>query len=811
MFTINDDLSIYATRGDTVFFTVTAEENGVPYYFEAGDVLRMKIFGKKDAESVVLEKCFPVTAKTDRFTILLTEEDTKIGDVISKPKDYWYEIELNPFTNPQTIIGYDEDGAKVFKLFPEGKDSEEPEIDPEDIPVVDVELDMTSNRPVQNQAISRAIVNLEAAYKVTKEEVAEKVNEFSEKEFDIKKEIAVERTRINNLIANPTSDDAELVDIRVGADGKVYGSAGEAVRQQNISATEVHKTTMQPIIGKSINAINTFEGYMQVGSKSVAVTKETGCGTTVYVFPVNQGIRYMVGYENICAFATDLAESGSLTDSVVVDGEFIAPADGYLYTYQALTPTVCVVDDYVILSGKQFNNPVKVTVEHEKFNQVSLIHRGESLFRDTGKTGVGCYCGSLDVGTYVAMGATYLVAQRFDMETATHIIKTIDTGATFEVATKTEYVSQTHPPVLLVEANVSNEQTILMLEDVTEQSHDLGDEVTGVESSFFGLFNSSGGKVNAPSGTRYNFKIFPVTEGKTYQLSCDAYSYPGSGYPLYGFFFVDNVDSGYAPYGLLSQKKTVSGSIQHTFTAPISGYVWVSHDSAVPSNLQLCLVNHTNCRLPIPTVKPYSKLLTVGDSLSGNKNLWQPKFIEIMGIPEYTNAGGSGGTIASGENSIYNRVYAIEGGDGVDLITLWGGFNDFNSSVELSTLEKQKDSATRDTSTFYGGLMACVEKLLTLYPTARLVLIGTTPFYWYESDKDWHDRTINGRKITDYVDAVKNVAEFYSLPFLDLLRTSGFNKFNYSIYFMDQGYYLHPNNVGNERLAHIIAGAVKAL
>ena len=107
--------------------------------------------------------------------------------------------------------------------------------------------------------------------------------------------------------------------------------------------------------------------------------------------------------------------------------------------------------------------------------------------------------------------------------------------------------------------------------------------------------------------------------------------------------------------------------------------------------------------------------------------------------------------------------------------------------------------------------MACVEKLLTLYPTARLVLVGTTPFCWYASGKDWHTMTINGKKITDFVDAVKNVADFYSLPFVDLLHTSGFNKFNYSIYFMDQGYYLHPNSVGNEKIAHIIAGAVKAL
>ena len=298
MFTLNDDLSIYATRGDTVFFTVTAEENGVPYFFEAGDVLRMKIFQKKNATKVVLEKDFPVTARTDRFIILLTEEDTKFGDVISKPTDYWYEIELNPYTNPQTIIGYDEDGAKVFRLFPEGKDSEDPEVDPEDIPVVDDELDMTSPRPVRNRAIAKAVVNLEAAYQVTKEEVTQWENDTSEKVASLDSEISVERARIDNFVKGATVDDAELIDIRVGADGATYGSAGTAVRAQIGGLNEVvgfsgiHEYSVSNSSTKDIKNIKTSKQYMFYVPESPNLVS-----ITFYVFDKSGN------YENIVTIA----------------------------------------------------------------------------------------------------------------------------------------------------------------------------------------------------------------------------------------------------------------------------------------------------------------------------------------------------------------------------------------------------------------------------------------------------------------------------------------------------------------------------
>jgi hypothetical protein len=122
MFYISEDKTIYITRGDTAAFDVSATMGEEAYAFRGNDVVRFSVFAKKDCSDVVLSKDFHATDGAATVEVSLDGDDTKFGEIISKPTDYWYEVELNPDTKPQTIIGYDEDGAKVFKLFPEGVD-----------------------------------------------------------------------------------------------------------------------------------------------------------------------------------------------------------------------------------------------------------------------------------------------------------------------------------------------------------------------------------------------------------------------------------------------------------------------------------------------------------------------------------------------------------------------------------------------------------------------------------------------------------------------------------------------------------------
>ena len=125
MFKILNDKTICLTRGDVANIVFAPKLGGedvefTPYVFNEGDVVRFTVTNKNDYTSVIIMKDVIAEAGADKVVIRLTSDDTRIGDPINKPTDYWYEIEINPDTAPQTPIGFDTDGPKLFRLFPEG-------------------------------------------------------------------------------------------------------------------------------------------------------------------------------------------------------------------------------------------------------------------------------------------------------------------------------------------------------------------------------------------------------------------------------------------------------------------------------------------------------------------------------------------------------------------------------------------------------------------------------------------------------------------------------------------------------------------
>lgn len=125
MFSIDADKTIHITRGDIGIINARANVTETEeYIFHPGDVVRLRVYVRKQHANVVLVKDVIVESETPTVEIGLGSTDTRIGDIIDKPVDYWYEIEINPDTAPQTIIGYDKDGPKIFKLYPEAVNQE---------------------------------------------------------------------------------------------------------------------------------------------------------------------------------------------------------------------------------------------------------------------------------------------------------------------------------------------------------------------------------------------------------------------------------------------------------------------------------------------------------------------------------------------------------------------------------------------------------------------------------------------------------------------------------------------------------------
>lgn len=117
----NSMKQISVTRGDSINLKLKVKTTDGYYSFKTDDTVRFRVYEKKKLnESPVLEKIIKVAEDTEQVVIELSSTDTKIGEMVNKEVEYWYEVELN---GSITLIGYSEDlGPAVFMLLPEGKE-----------------------------------------------------------------------------------------------------------------------------------------------------------------------------------------------------------------------------------------------------------------------------------------------------------------------------------------------------------------------------------------------------------------------------------------------------------------------------------------------------------------------------------------------------------------------------------------------------------------------------------------------------------------------------------------------------------------
>ena len=143
--------------------------------------------------------------------------------------------------------------------------------------------------------------------------------------------------------------------------------------------------------------------------------------------------------------------------------------------------------------------------------------------------------------------------------------------------------------------------------------------------------------------------------------------------------------------------------------------------------------------------------------------------------------------------------------DDADLVLVFGGTNDFGHGD--APLGKMSD---RTPDTFYGALHTLYTALLTKFPSAVIVVL--TPLHRLQEDDPAKNTFREGFvPLGRFVTAIREVAEYYSLPVLDLYASSGIQPNVPAIRerYVPDG--LHPNDMGHAVLADRIGAFLSSL
>ena len=205
------------------------------------------------------------------------------------------------------------------------------------------------------------------------------------------------------------------------------------------------------------------------------------------------------------------------------------------------------------------------------------------------------------------------------------------------------------------------------------------------------------------------------------------------------------------------------------------------------------------------------KINFLGDSITqgvGTTKTYHQFLQEKFGV-ESRNYGISGSTISNLSTPMFSRALTMNAD--ADYVFVFGGTNDFNGGVPLGhlyTLSGSTKIATNDTSTFYGALHTLCVNLINRFPDKKIVLMTPLHREHFGGQPTEFQTNAKGLYLTDYVNAIKEVGEWYSIPVLDLYATSGMNP-NIPIHkekFFSPTDGLHPKAEGHE----VIANRIKA-
>lgn len=176
---------------------------------------------------------------------------------------------------------------------------------------------------------------------------------------------------------------------------------------------------------------------------------------------------------------------------------------------------------------------------------------------------------------------------------------------------------------------------------------------------------------------------------------------------------------------------------------------------------------------------------------------------EALGFATVNNYGISSTEISTGgtyPNPFIGRYTNMD--STADLITVFGGLNDYLHDAELGTF------ASRDNATFYGAMHNLCIGLYTNFSNAKIAFFTPTKVNAYGKNGSANAK---GYTLSQYVNAVKEVCAEYSIPVLDLQSMSGLTPHIATMKTKYQPDGCHPNALGHNILASKISSFLNSL
>lgn len=213
------------------------------------------------------------------------------------------------------------------------------------------------------------------------------------------------------------------------------------------------------------------------------------------------------------------------------------------------------------------------------------------------------------------------------------------------------------------------------------------------------------------------------------------------------------------------------------------------------------------------------KIAFLGDSITEGHGVSVPEhyFCNLLkkeyALEKALNYGIGGTRIAkqlqASGNAVWDNDFVARVDDmdpDVDIVVVFGGTNDFgHGDAPLGT------KYDRTNYTFYGACHLLMEKLIAKYPEATIVFM--TPLHRCNEDNLRGDggKAQDVASLSTYVEIIKEVMTYYSIPVLDLFAMSGIQP---KVDVLREKYCpdgLHPNDAGHVLIAKRLAGFLQTL